>query len=85
MNKKLKEAKELIGLTLDFWSAPGIDMPDVDTFDRMVRFMGRSWKSPWDAKGLYIGKFYHKPVGMTWEEFVKRERKTRFRSHKEKA
>lgn len=71
----IEEARRLIELALDFWSAPGIDMPDIDTFDGMVRFMmetGKPYRSKWDEDGNYIGE-PTKPVGMTVEEFDKRE------------
>ena len=62
-------------LALDFWSAPGIDMPDIDTFDGMVTFLedtGEEYQCKWDDDGNYIGE-PTKPVGMTVEEHDRRE------------
>ena len=71
--KRMKEAESLIGLALDFWSAPGIDMPSVDTFDDMAKFMGKRWKCRWDDDGNYLGEPI-KPVGMSAEEHDAREK-----------
>lgn len=72
MTPTLKEARRLMALALDFWSAPDIDMPDFDTFDGMVRFVGREWESKWSEDGRYLGQDM-KPTGMSWEEFRRRE------------
>jgi hypothetical protein len=71
----VNEARRLMTLALDFWSAPGIDMPSVDTFDDMVRFLemtGDPFKCKWDEEGNYIGD-PTRPVGLTSEEHEDRE------------
>ena len=37
---KLYEARRLIGIVLDFWSVYGVDTPDIDVIDSMIKFMG---------------------------------------------
>ena len=64
-----QEAKRLMALALDFWSAPGIDMPDIDTFDAMVKFLGEEW-APRHDDGDDDGI---KPVGLLSEQFEVRE------------
>jgi hypothetical protein len=75
MTKEIKEARRLMRLALDFWSAPGIDMPEIGTFDGMVAFLentGEPYKEKYDDMGRYIGDTM-KPIGMTREEFEARE------------
>ena len=60
----IERMKSLITRALDFWSAEGIDMPDIDLFDEMVRAV--------DYKGEVHQDF--KPVGLTNEEFEAREK-----------
>jgi hypothetical protein len=70
----LNDARRLMTLALDFWSAPGIDMPDVDTFDEMVRYMeatGEPYGCKWDKEGNYLGEPIT-PVGLTTESFEAR-------------
>jgi hypothetical protein len=67
-----EEAVRLIKLALDFWSAPGIDMPDIDTFSDMDAFVGEEWECKWDEDGNYLGDPI-KPVGLTGEEHENRE------------
>jgi len=67
---KVRKAKKLMTLALDFWTAPGIDMPDMDTFDAMVRFIGKGYTDKWESD-VFIGEPY-KPVGMAPDEFLLR-------------
>jgi len=70
LQAKVKKAKKLMTLALDFWTAPGIDMPDMDTFDAMVRFIGKGYTDKWESD-VFIGEQY-KPVGMAPDEFLLR-------------
>jgi len=67
LRTQIEESRRLMTLALDFWAAPGIDMPDIDTFNDMVVFLEETGE-PWVPKGEP-----YKPVGMTTEEHDRRE------------
>lgn len=75
LQSQIDEARRLVTLAMDFWSAPGIDMPDIDTFSDMETFLeetGEPYQCKWDENGDYIGE-PTKPVGMTVEDHDARE------------
>jgi len=63
-SEEVKHLKSLLVKALEFWSADGIDMPDIDLFDAAVKATG------FDGE---VANNY-KPVGLMWDEFQQREK-----------
>lgn len=66
-----EHVRRLAARALEFWAAPGIDMPDIDLFDDFVRLAGDRWTCPW-MDGEYVGPVL-KPTGMTPLAFYRRQ------------